>query len=108
MATADHPFTVPTEVSSVHVAPESVDVHRLPPSPPRTAAVCLVPSADMATAYQSCGAPTEASSIHVPPPLQGPMAHKSSKPRRRVLSGGAEISLAGFEGRRCFAVIGAA
>ena len=29
-----------------------------------------------------------------------PRAHRSSKPRRWVLSGGAEFSLAGFEGRR--------
>ena len=35
-----------------------------------------------------------------------PRAHKSSKPRPRVLRGGAEFALAGFEGRRrCIAVV---
>jgi|TARA_B100000287_G_scaffold204428_1_gene192893 hypothetical protein len=72
---------LPTEVSSVHVPPEFVEVQMLPF---RTTAASLVPSLDEVMEYQSFALPTEVSSVHVKA-CAGPHAHnkRSTINRRR-------------------------
>ena len=55
---------LPAEVSSVHVAPESVEVQMFPPL--LTTAASLVPSLDEVIDHQIC-APVEVFSVHVLP-----------------------------------------
>ena len=62
-ATSVHGLVLPTEVSSVQVAPESVEVHKLPSL---TAATSFVPFAEDATDPHSLVLPTEVTSVHVP------------------------------------------
>ena len=57
-------FAPPTEVSSVHVPPESVEVQMFSAL---TTAASLVPSLDEVMEYQSFALPTEVFSVHVPP-----------------------------------------
>ena len=59
-----HFFVLPTEVSSVHVAPEFVEVQMFPPS---TQAASLVPSLDDVMENHFFVLPTEVSSFHVAP-----------------------------------------
>ena len=55
-------FVLPTEVSSVQVAPESVEVQMFPT---RTVAASLVPSLEEVMPCQSFVLPTEVSSVQV-------------------------------------------
>jgi hypothetical protein len=59
-----HSFVLPTEVSSVQVAPESVEVQMFPPS---TTAVSFVPSLEEVMLPQYFVLPTEVSSVQVAP-----------------------------------------
>ena len=59
-----HSFVLPTEVSSIQVAPESVEVQMFPP---KTVAASLVPSLEDVMSYQSFVLPTEVSSVQVAP-----------------------------------------
>jgi hypothetical protein len=59
-----HCFVLPTEASSVQVAPESVEVQMFPPS---TTAASLVPSLEDAMLAQDFVLPTEASTVQVAP-----------------------------------------
>ena len=64
-----HSFVLPTEVSSIQVAPESVEVQMFPPPsyrPPETTA-SLVPSLEDVMLPQCFVLPTEVSSIQVAP-----------------------------------------
>ena len=54
----------PTEVSLVQEPPELVEVHKLPPFEPSSAATSFVPSAEEATDFHLRPSPTEVSSIH--------------------------------------------
>jgi hypothetical protein len=58
------PFALPTEVSSVHVAPESVEVQMFPL---QQLAASLVPSLDEVMECQSLPLPVEVFSVHVAP-----------------------------------------
>ena len=57
-------FAPPTEVSSVHVPPESVEVQMFSAL---TTAASLVPSLDEVMEYHFLMLPTEVFSVHVPP-----------------------------------------
>ena len=57
-------FALPTEVSSVHVPPESVEVQMFSAL---TTAASLVPSLDEVMEYHFLMLPTEVFSVHVPP-----------------------------------------
>jgi len=57
-----HCFPLPVEVTSVHVAPESVEVQMFPDE---TTAASFVPSLDEVMEYQALVLPTEVSSVHV-------------------------------------------
>ena len=59
-----HSWVVPTDVSSVQVAPESVDVQMLPSL---TAAASCMPSADEVIERQSLPAPVDVFSVQVAP-----------------------------------------
>ena len=58
------PFVPPTEVSSVHVAPESVEVQMFPPL---TTVASLVPSLDEVMDRQFFALPGKTYSVHVAP-----------------------------------------
>ena len=58
------PFVLPTEVSSVHVAPESVEVQMFPI---QILAASLVPSLDEVMEFHSFPLPVEVFSVHVAP-----------------------------------------
>ena len=59
---ANQAFVLPTDVSSVHVAPESVDVQMFPLV---TVAASLVPSLEDVMSYHCLVLPTEVSSVQV-------------------------------------------
>ena len=76
-------FTPPTDVSSVQVAPESVEVQMLPSPPERSlrvtrgflaTAASLVPSLEEVMPYQNFGAPTDVSSVQVREAFVGAIA----------------------------------
>ena len=60
-------LVLPTEVSSVHVAPESVEVQMFPLIALFTTAASLAPSLDEVMDPQLLVLPTEVSSVHVAP-----------------------------------------
>ena len=59
---ANQAFVLPTDVSSVHVAPESVDVQMCPLV---TVAASLVPSLEDVMSYHCLVLPTVVSSVQV-------------------------------------------
>ena len=61
---ASQPFGAPTDVSSVQVAPESVEVHMFPNL---TVAASLVPSLEEVMPYKPFGASVDVISVQVAP-----------------------------------------
>ena len=75
------PFVLPTEVSSVQVAPESVEVQMFPS---KTVAASLVPSLEEVMPIHSFVFPTEVSSVQVA--FTGVMTLSESRATSRTLN----------------------